>query len=297
MSATRCGFIAIIGAPNAGKSTLTNYLTGAKISIVSPKAQTTRFRVRGVCMDGDAQMILIDTPGIFKAEERFDRSMVSAAWASLGDADAVILLVDAKKGWSEENIRIAEQLKKRVDKPLALAFNKIDLVPKEKLLALTAAASEHGTFEHIFMISAANGDGTKELKEWMHGHLPDGPWLFPEDHLSDQSMRRLAAEITREKLFLFLRQELPYSLTVDTELWEERKSGTVEIMQVIRVEREGHKKIVIGDKGEMLKKVGSSARRELEAQLERKVMLKLHVSVDPAWKDRPETLRMIEGRD
>lgn len=278
---TRCGIVAIIGEPNAGKSTLVNRLVGGKVSIVTPKAQTTRFNVRGICIEGNTQLVLVDTPGIFDAQKTFEKSLVKEAWGGIKNADAVLLLIDAKKGLSEETIQIITKLKTQ---PLILAINKIDKIKKEALFALATACNAHG-FERIFMISALSGDGVMDVKKYLAGKMPQSPWLYPQDDLSDQPMNKLAAEITREKAFLLLSQELPYSLHVEPEAWDEKKDS-VRISQVILVEKEGQKKIVIGKGGESLKRIGSSARRDMEKLLEKRVHLQLFVKIKADWKDR-----------
>lgn len=283
---TRCGHIAILGAPNAGKSTLVNRLCGQKIAIVTPKAQTTRARMRGICMAGDAQLILIDTPGIFSTEKSFEKNMVREAWAGAKEADALLVLIDAEKGLDENVQAIIASLQKRKSAPVLLAINKVDAVKKPYLLKLAEAVNALGLFDEIFMISAKTGDGVEDVKRTLAKLMPEAPWLYPEDHLTDAPMRELAAEITREKLFLLLRQELPYSLKVETEQWEEQKNGAVKISQVISVEREGQKKIVIGAGGDSLKKIGTSARLEIEKMLGQKVFLQLFVKVDEGWKER-----------
>lgn len=282
---TRCGYIAILGAPNAGKSTLINRLVGGKVSIVTPKAQTTRVRVRGVCAHVGAQLIFIDTPGIFATGRAFEKSLVREAWAGARDANLLLLLVDATQGLDEETQRIVERLQKEKDRPVLLALNKVDAVKKPYLLKLATACDAYGVFEHIFMISARSGDGVEDMKAALAGMLPEGPWLYPADQMTDVSMRELASEITREKLFLLLRQELPYSLKVETELWEEREGGA-RIAQIVHVEREGQKKIVIGEGGKTLKRVGTSARLELERIMSKRVRLELFVRVNPQWKER-----------
>lgn len=291
-STPSCGFVALLGPPNAGKSTLMNRLIGEKISIVTPKAQTTRARVRGVCAEGQAQLVFIDTPGIFAAKKRFEQGMVQEAWAGAADADALLVLIDAQKGLDEEAEALLTTLASRKNPPAFLAFNKVDAVRKPYLLALIAALTRlleqlgaPNLFERIFMISALKRDGLAEMKTHLAARMPEGPWLYPEDELTDQPMRTLAAEVTREKLFLLLRQELPYSLTVETESWEE-DAGRLRISQAITVEREAQKKIVIGAGGGTLKRVGESARREMEKMLGRSLHLQLFVKVDEKWKDR-----------
>lgn len=286
----RCGFVALLGAPNAGKSTLLNRMVGAKVSIVTPKVQTTRTRVLGIAARGETQLIFVDTPGIFQPRRRLDRSMVAAAWAGAADADIVVLLVDAEKGLNEDVRRIVEGLETAGRKAI-LALNKIDLVKRETLLALSASLNESGVFTDTFMISAANGDGVEDLADLLAVRLPEGPWLYPEDQLSDMAERQLAAEITREKLFLQLRQELPYALTVETEEWEDRADGSVRISQVIYVQRDSQKSIVLGKGGKMIKTVGAAAREELEATLDCRVHLFLFVKVREKWVDDPERYR------
>lgn len=286
----RCGFVALLGAPNAGKSTLLNRMVGAKVSIVTPKVQTTRTRVLGIAARGGTQLIFVDTPGIFQPRRRLDRSMVAAAWAGAADADIVVLLVDAEKGLNEDVRRIVEGLETAGRKAI-LALNKIDLVKRETLLSLSATLNESGVFTDTFMISAANGDGVEDLADLLAERLPEGPWLYPEDQLSDMAERQLAAEITREKLFLQLRQELPYALTVETEEWEDRADGSVRISQVIYVQRDSQKSIVLGKGGKMIKTVGAAAREELEAMLDCRVHLFLFVKVREKWVDDPERYR------
>jgi GTP-binding protein Era len=287
---SRCGFVALIGAPNAGKSTLLNRLVGAKISIVTPKVQTTRTRVLGIAPHGAAQVIFIDTPGIFQPRRRLDRAMVAAAWSGAADADLVVLLVDAEKGASRDARRIVEGLEKAGRKAI-LALNKIDLVRRDSLLALSAELNASGVFTDTFMISATTGDGVDDLMETLIARLPEGPWLYPEDQLSDMPERLVAAEITREKLFLQLRQELPYSLTVETEEWEDRPDGSVRIGQVVYVQRDSQKAIVLGKGGQRIKSVGAAAREELGGMLGCKVHLFLFVKVREKWGDDPERYR------
>lgn len=288
----RCGVVAIIGEPNAGKSTLINRLVGGKVSIVTPKVQTTRFNVRGVCSHGEAQLIFVDTPGIFDAPKNFEKAMVNAAWAGIGDSDSVLMLLDAKNGIRESTKTLFEQLKKNRKKSIALALNKIDMVPKEKLFELAKACDALGLFERIFMISALKGDGIEDIKTYLSAQMPEGPWHYPEDQMSDISLRLLAAEVTREKIFLKLEQELPYSILVETEAWEETDT-MVKISQVVYVQRDGQKKIVIGDKGEMIKHIGISARRELEKLVGKKIHLALFVKVKANWKDDSESYRLL----
>ena len=288
--ARRCGFIALIGAPNAGKSTLLNRLVGAKVSIVSPKVQTTRARVLGIALRGEAQAIFIDTPGIFEPRRRLDRAMVAAAWSGAADADIVVLLVDAGRAVSKDTRRIVEGLAKTGRKAV-LALNKIDLVKRAKLLGLAEELNETGVFTDIFMISATTGDGVDDLMDTLVSRLAKGPWLFPEDQVSDMPARLLAAEITREKLFIQLHEELPYSLTVETESWENFKDGSVRIGQIVYVRRDTQKAIVLGKGGRRVKSVGAAAREELEQILDRKVHLFLHVKVRENWGDNPERYR------
>ncbi len=285
-----CGFVALIGAPNAGKSTLLNRLVGAKVSIVTPKVQTTRTRVLGIALRGAAQIIFIDTPGIFEPRRRLDRAMVAAAWSGAADADLVVLLVDAVKGVTGDVRRIVEGLTK-AGRTAMLALNKIDLVRRDSLLALSAELNDSGVFTDTFMISATTGDGVDDLMETIIGRLPEGPWLYPEDQLSDMPERLLAAEITREKLFLQLRQELPYALTVETEEWEDRPDGSVRIGQVVYVQRDSQKAIVLGKGGQRIKSVGAAARAELEEMLGCRVHLFLFVKVREKWGEDRERYR------
>jgi len=283
---TRCGFVALIGAPNAGKSTLLNAMVGAKVAIVTHKVQTTRTRITGIAMEEDlgAQLVFIDTPGIFQPKRRLDRAMVNAAWKGSEDAEETVLLIDAKKGLNEEVEKIIEALKK-AGRTVHLAINKIDTVKRDSLLALAQELSETGVFDEIFMISAINGDGVADLKKFLAKRAPVGPWMYPEDQVADVTMRILAAEVTREKVFLRLHDELPYATTVETEKWEERKDGSVRIEQVIHVQRETQKGIVIGKGGTMLKTLGQMAREELEEMFGRKVHLFLHVRVTERWAE------------
>ena len=289
-SDTKSGFIAVLGAPNAGKSTFINRVVGTKVSIVSPKVQTTRTRVLGIMMRGDAQLIFIDTPGIFEPRRRLDRAMVAAAWSGAADADLVVLLVDCKRGFDNDTRRIVKNLKEQ-NRRVALALNKVDLVKKPDLLALAASLNEAATFTDTYMISALNGDGVDDLLNDLTAALPPGPWLFPPDQVSDMPARLLAAEITREQLYLQLRQELPYSATVETESWEERPDGSVAINQVIYVERDSQKGIVLGKGGARIKSIGANARAELEGILEQKVHVMLFVKVREKWSDDPERYR------
>lgn len=290
---TRCGFIAFVGAPNAGKSTLLNALVGAKVSIVTPKVQTTRTRVLGIAVDGGAQLVFVDTPGIFAPKRRLDRAMVAAAWQGAMDADIVCVLGDCAalaKGPDANTDRIVGDLRK-ADRKAVLLLNKVDLIRRDKLLAIAQGLNESGVFSDIFMISALTGDGLADLQDFFARSVPEGPWLFPEDQISDMSERLIAAEITREQLFLQLSQELPYSLTVETETWQERKDGSVRIEQVIFVERESQRSIVLGKGGQRIKNVGAAARQELQAMMDRKVHLFLFVKVRGGWQDDPERYR------
>ncbi len=283
----RCGFVAVIGAPNAGKSTLTNRLVGAKVSIVTAKAQTTRYRVSGVAVDGPAQLVYVDTPGIFEPRRRLDRAMVAAAWTGAADADIRLLLIDARKGIDEEAGRILTALA-ATPAHCVLALNKIDLVRRDRTLALSRDANEVCAFEATFMISAATGDGVSDLSARLAAMVPPGPWLYPEDQLSDMNDRLFAAEITREKLFEKLHQELPYALTVETEDWQGFDDGSVRIAQTVFVERDSQKGIVLGRQGTRIKSVREQAVAELESILERKVHLFIFVKVRQKWGDDPE---------
>jgi GTPase len=286
---TRAGFVALIGEPNAGKSTLLNRMVGAKVSIVTHKVQTTRARIRGVAMEGEAQIVFVDTPGLFAPKRRLDRAMVAAAWGGAADADIVVLLVEAHRGVTDGVARILERLEGiGKDRPVALAINKIDRVQSEVLLGLTKDLNDRFPFAETFMISAEKGYGVQALREWLARALPEGPWLYPEDQIADLPMRMIAAEMTREKLTLRLHQELPYQLTVETENWEERKDGSARIDQVIYVVRDGHKGIVLGNKGETIKAVGQAARAEIEEFLGRKVHLFLQVKVRENWLEEAE---------
>ena len=288
--ATRCGFVALVGAPNAGKSTLLNLLVGGKVSIVTPKVQTTRTRITGICMAGEAQIVFLDTPGIFAPKRRLERAMVSAAWRGAHDADVVVVLVDARRGFDSDTARIVAGLAEQ-KRQAVLALNKIDLVKRERLLPLAAELGETGVFSETFMISALKGDGVDSLRDHLAGRMLAGPWLYPEDQLSDIPLRLLAAEVTREKLFLRLHQELPYALTVETESWQERDDGGVRIEQTIYLLRSGHKPIVLGKGGSQIKAVGQAAREDLAELLGRPVHLFLHVKVAPKWTDDPSHYR------
>ncbi|MDV4168755.1 GTPase Era [Rhodovulum sp. FJ3] len=290
MADTRAGFVALIGEPNAGKSTLTNRMVGAKVSIVTHKVQTTRARIRGVALEGDSQIVFVDTPGLFRPRRRLDRAMVAAAWGGAADADIVVLLIEAHRGITDGVNAIIDALNERVtpNQTVALAINKIDRVKAEVLLDLSAKLNEAYPFAQTFMISAERGYGVDDLREWLAERLPEGPWLYPEDQIADLPMRMIAAEMTREKLTLRLHQELPYQLTVETEKWEERKDGSARIDQIIYVARDGHKGIVLGNKGETIKAVSKAAREELETFLDRKVHLFLQVKVRPNWLEESE---------
>jgi len=280
---TQAGFIALIGEPNAGKSTLLNRMVGAKVSIVTHKVQTTRARIRGICMEGAAQLVFVDTPGLFKPRRRLDRAMVAAAWGGAMDADIVVLLVEAHRGISSGVQSIIDQLKELEGRRVILAINKIDRVKSDALLALTQQLNAAFAFEKTFMISAERGHGVPDLRAWLGQELPEGPWLYPEDQIADLPLRMIAAEMTREKLTLRLHQELPYQLTVETESWEERPDGSARIDQVIYVVRDGHKGILLGNKGETIKAVSKAAREELEGFLERRVHLFCKVKVRQKW--------------
>jgi GTP-binding protein Era len=287
---THSGFVALIGATNAGKSTLVNRLVGAKVSIVSHKVQTTRAIVRGIAIHDNAQIVFMDTPGIFKPRRRLDRAMVTTAWGGAKDADYILLIVDSERGLKGDVETILEGLKE-VKQPKLLALNKIDRVKHEDLLKLAADANEKIAFERTFMISATTGSGCDDLLGYLAKELPAGPWYYPEDQISDLPMRQLAAEITREKLFLRLHQELPYSSHVETEKWEERKDGSVRIEQVIYVERDSQKKITLGKGGEAIKSISTAARKEISAILEQPVHLFLFVKVRENWSEDPERYR------
>jgi len=285
---TRCGYVALIGEPNAGKSTLLNAMVGAKVSIVTHKVQTTRARIRGVAIEGDSQIVFVDTPGLFRPRRRLDRAMVAAAWSGAEDADIVALLVEAHRGLTEGVERILETLRANAGRPVVLVVNKIDRVRRDKLLALVQTLAETFPFEATFLISAENGDGVGDLKKWLAARMPESPWLYPEDQIADLPLRMLAAEITREKLTLRLHQELPYQLTVETENWEEKKDGSARIEQVIYVAREGHRGIALGKKGETIKAVGAEARKEISELLGRPAHLFLHIAVRPNWENEAE---------
>ena len=283
---TRCGFVALLGAPNAGKSTITNNFVGSKVSIVSPKAQTTRATIKGIGIQNDTQIIFLDTPGIFSPNRRLDRAMVASAWNGVGDADIVTLVVDAKRGFDDETKAIIEKLKQNNTETL-LVLNKTDLVKEDKLLNLCKTLNEAYNFKETFMISALNNKGTDEFYTYLANNLPESPWYYPEEQMSDLPLKLLAAEIVREKLFLYLRQELPYAITVEPELWERREDNSVRAEMTIYVERDGQKQIVLGHNGSMIKKIGQSARHELEDLLEDRIHLFLFVKVRSNWGDDP----------
>ena len=291
---TKCGFVALIGEPNAGKSTLLNRMAGAKVSIVTHKVQTTRARIRGVAMEDETQIVFVDTPGLFKPRRRLDRAMVAAAWGGASDADTVVLMIEANRGITNGVQAIVEELAKlEQTRRVLLAINKIDRVESETLLSLTEQMNGLYPFLETFMISAEKGHGVGDLKGWLAKHLPDGPWLYPEDQIADLPLRMIAAEITREKLTLRLHQELPYQLTVETENWEERKDGSARIDQVIYVMRDGHKGILLGNKGDTIKKISMASRAELETLLERKVHLFLQVKVREGWLEEAQRYSAI----
>ena len=290
----RSGFAAIIGAPNAGKSTLLNSLVGAKIAIVTHKVQTTRSRIRGIAIDGDAQIVFVDTPGIFKPKRRLDRAMVDAAWGGAGDADAVIAMIDAERGRDSDVNLVLDGLRGSGSGPQRKAVNKVDALResgRERMLKLATEMNETGLFSETFMISAMSGDGVEDLKHHIAGLMPPGPWHYPEDQLADVPLRSLAAEVTREKLFLRLHEELPYSLTVETESYETKKDGSIRIQQIIYVQRESQRKIALGEKGQTIKTVGQLAREELQEMLDAKVHLFLFVKVREKWGDDRERYR------
>ncbi|PSJ51043.1 GTPase Era [Kumtagia ephedrae] len=287
---TRSGFVAIIGAPNAGKSTLVNRLVGAKVSIVTHKVQTTRAIVRGIATHGAAQIVFVDTPGIFKPRRRLDQAMVTTAWGGAKDADMVMVLIDAERGIRGDAEAMLDRLKD-VRQPKILVLNKVDRVKPETLLTLARDANERADFQRTFMVSALTGTGCDDILDYLAAALPAGPWYYPEDQLSDLPMRQLAAEITREKLFLRLHQELPYSSHVETEKWEEKKDGSVRIEQVIYIERDSQKKIVLGAKGETIRAIGQAARKDISEILEQPVHLFLFVKVRENWSDDPERFR------
>ncbi len=289
---TRCGYAALIGAPNAGKSTLLNRLVGHKLAIVTPKAQTTRSRLLGIAIEGPAQIVFVDTPGIFAPRRRLDRAMVAAAWSGAEDADETVLLVDAARGVDPDTRRILGRLAERGRRSV-LALNKIDLVRREVLLGLADLLAREGRFDPVFMISGLNGDGVEDLKRHLAAAVPPGPWLFPGDQLSDAAERVIAAEVTREQVFLQLHDELPYASTVETESWEDRRDGSVRIEQVIYVERQSQRAIVLGEGGRRIKAIGARARAELERMLERRVHLFLFVKVRQNWGEDRERFQAL----
>lgn len=288
----RCGYVALIGAPNAGKSTLLNRLVGQKLAIVTPKAQTTRNRLLGIAIEGPTQIVFVDTPGIFAPRRRLDRAMVAAAWSGAEDADEVMLLVDSSRGMDRDTRQILDRLAERGRNSI-LTFNKIDLVSRDSLLGLTAAFSREGKFDPIFMISGLKGDGVEDVKRHLAAVLPVGPWLFPEDQLSDASQRVIAAEVTREQVLLQLHEELPYSSTVETENWEDRPDGSVRIEQAIYVQRPGQRAIILGERGQRIKAIGARARAKLEHMLDRRVHLFLFVKVRQNWVEDRERFRAL----
>ena len=288
----RCGFVAVVGAPNAGKSTLVNALVGQKVAIVTPKAQTTRTRLLGIALHGQAQILLIDTPGIFEPRRRLDRAMVAAAWGSAQDADLIALVVDAARGLGGSVAAMLARLGERAE-PKILILNKIDLVKKDALLSLAAELNARMPFERTFMVSAATGDGVLDLKQALAERVPEGPWHFPEDQVSDATDRMLAAEVTREQLYLQLRAEVPYDSAIETEAYEERADGSVLIRQLILVARDSQKAIVLGRNGARIREIGRRAREELAGLLEKKVHLFLHVKVDPNWGENRSLYRDI----
>jgi GTP-binding protein Era len=293
-AATKFGFVAVLGAPNAGKSTLMNRIVGAKVSIVTPKVQTTRARVLGIVIREKSQIVFVDTPGIFEPRRRLDRAMVDAAWKGAADADIVAVVVDSERGFDGNTRRIVKGLVKRPRGGGAiLVLNKVDCVPRDSLLALAKSMDETGAFRETFMISALKGDGVGDLADYFAASVPSGPWMFPEDQLSDMPMRLMAAEAVREQLFLQLHQELPYALTVETEDWTSLKDGSVRISTLVIIERDSQKGMVLGKGGQKIKAVGEAARHELEAMFGHKVHLFLHVKVRRDWKDKAEHYRAI----
>jgi GTPase len=287
---TRAGFVALIGAPNAGKSTLLNRLVGSKVSIVTHKVQTTRALIRGIAIHGHTQIVFVDTPGIFAPKRRLERAMVTTAWGSAADADAVALLIDSRKGFTDESRAILDRLAE-LPRQRVLVLNKVDVVKRERLLELTAEANAKVPFARTFMVSALTGDGVADMLDYFAGLMPPGPWLYPEDQISDLPLRALAAEVTREKLMIRLHEELPYQSTVETEGWQERPDGSVRIDQVIYVARDSHRKIVLGKGGQTIKAISTAARRELAEAFERPVHLFLFVKVRENWAEDPERYR------
>jgi GTP-binding protein Era len=289
---SRCGFVTLIGAPNAGKSTLLNALVGAKVTIVSRKVQTTRALIRGIAVEGKSQLIFVDTPGIFAPRRRLDRAMVTTAWSGAHDADLVGVLIDARKGFDEESEAILDRLTE-VRVPRFLILNKVDVTAKDALLALARAANDKVAFEATFMMSALTGDGVADLKRWLADRVPPGPWLYPAEQISDAPLRQLAAEITREKIFERLHQELPYQATVETEQWKELRGGVIRIEQTIYVERESQRKIVLGKGGQTIKAIGEAARKDIAEAAEARVHLFLFVKVREGWGEDPERYRAM----
>ncbi len=290
MTEKSCGFVALIGEPNAGKSTLLNQMVGAKVSIVTHKVQTTRSRIRGIAIEGDAQLVFVDTPGLFRPRRRLDRAMVAAAWSGASDADVVVLLIEAHRGLTEGAAAIIDGLDAHIKsgKKIALALNKIDRVKADSLLKLSSELNARYKFAATFMISAEKGHGVADLRKWLAGEMKPGPWLYPEDQIADVPLRMIASEITREKLTLRLHQELPYQLTVETDSWVERKDGSVRVDQYIYVARDGHKGIILGPKGETIKAVSMAARKEMSEFLGQTVHLFLQIKVRPNWLEEPE---------
>lgn len=289
---TRCGFVALIGPTNAGKSTLLNSLVGTKLAIVTHKVQTTRSRLRGIAVLDDAQIIFVDTPGIFKPQRRLDRAMVQAAWGGAEEADSIVLVIDAVRGLNADAQTILDGLT-NTQRKAVLVLNKIDLIRREELLALAERFDQTGLFTHTFMISACNGDGVDDLRKYLAANVAPGPWLYPEDQLSDATERMMASEITREKLYLRVHQELPYDSTVETEAWKEMKDGSARIDQTIYVRRASQKPIILGKGGQTLKQIGEAARHEMEKAFDRRVHLFLHVKVNEKWLDEPARYRMM----
>jgi GTPase len=290
VAAPRCGFVAVIGAPNVGKSTLVNAMVGSKVTIVSPKVQTTRTVIRGIAIEGAAQLIFVDTPGIFAPRRRLDRAMVAVAWSGAQEADIVALIVDARRGLDDETTAILEKLSE-TSAAKVLVVNKVDLVAKPSLLGLVSNANERMNFAATFMVSALSGNRVADVKHWLAAHVPPGPWHYPEDQISDAPMRALAAEITREKIYLRLHQELPYRSTVETDAWKELRDGAVRIEQTIFVERESQRKIVLGKSGQAIRAIGAEARKEIAQLIEKPVHLFLFVKVREGWADDPARYR------
>ena len=288
---SKCGFVTLLGAPNAGKSTLVNYMVGAKVSIVSPKVQTTRSRVRGIVVKGDCEIVLVDTPGIFKPKRRLDRAMVASAWVEAEYSDVRLLVVDARRGLDDDTRSIIDSLKKNREKAV-LVLNKTDLTKGEKLLKLSSEINGLYAFEETFMVSALNGEGTEDLENYLVSRMPESPFMFPEDQVSDLPNRLLAAEITREKMYLNLREELPYILTVETDMWKDNPDGSARLEQTVFVEKENQRRIILGKNGSMIKKIGSQARQELESLFECRIHLFLFVKVREKWGDDPARYRL-----